>query len=1636
MLGKLRVGFSHRRKQSTQHSGQPLTGAGDNLAVDSPSNNAQGEDSGSIANIPARCPPARASPGTNDAQGPSRTGNGANVLGLDIIHEPQSRPTADIIFVHGLGGHSHKTWSKDRNIDFFWPGLWLPNDPQLRKARLFTYGYDSQLLGPKSVSNIMGFARSLLFDMRYGRGNRVNSLKIGEAPIVFVAHSMGGLVVKKAYLMAQNDQNCAKISRSIVGIMFLSTPHRGSNLSPVLNLTLRATFQPGKTFIKELERNSSAIEDINDQFRHVAPNLSIVSFYEEHATPILGKRLMIVERDSAILGYINEDSRGLPADHHTICKFDSEEDSKYRIVRDTLKDLVEKLENGTLQTPNVGSLVTRKNIEKILGLSRTPAEDFNSLRKRWVPGSCEWFLQDSGTQLWLTNPSDSHLIWYNAPPAHGKSVLSSYVIHYLQAEGHHCQYYFFNFGDQTRRSISGMLRSLAHQISSIMPEYKEEIFTTCAEDIGFDEKDYRFLWHKLFETLLFCKTFPRPLFWVIDGLDESESSQTIVELLAEAFSKAKIQIKVLVTSRRTEALAWEIKKVERLLRVNVIDGNEHTHNDGDIKLLVDRELEHLPGNTAVRERLRQEILKRASGNFLWVSIVLDNLYKWQTESEIRAMLEQIPENMTKMYSQMLLSITENDNKQRVKLAKELLQWVVCAPQPLTLDQLRDGISKEYPDILDLKKTVRDVCGNFIFISNTNHVMMIHQTARDFLTNDSNGISELDRQSASSAVLIKSLSSISNPSTRTLAIGAKGSLSIRMELEAQHPFSIYAANSWFHYLEYAGSVSAEALEALDTFFGGPHVLDWIYILTVKDEVGALARAGSALLKFVTSNHRRKISIDHRLPTFELLGNWGTDLMRIAAKFTRYLTTQPYAIYEIIPALSPPTSMINRQFRQCKGPKITISGQTESWTDVFGRFSLSQDEIALKIVSTGAHLAVLTRGGITRVWSSTDFKGICTLRHGEAVVDMCMNHRGDMLVTYGLNTTMVWDVPAGTVRLRVPNIGNSRAMSLTFAMNDQRVLAATDDSVVRFLEIAEDGAAWKVLDGSLLKENPRPDLVIMNSPSCVVFNASGTQIGVCYRSFPLTVWDLNRATIIRRCLRPVVPSDPASVSSPTWFPVEFFNWNPVTGHIIGWYKGNNLFKWHPVTDETHEVPACVDGLVCSPNGKSFVTSNSDGIVQLWDFASFNVTYQLSSGDLISGLSFSPDSERFYDIRGSTITAWEPGGLVQISGPGEAFGGPVGEKQGTAMCSVRQVKVPQSPNLIAISSAPDGLRYVTANDHGEVHLADVRDTFKIELTRFPNLVCVSHLVWSPRGGMIVVADLTADVRILQIDNSISSQLKHTRVQLIQRPKLSLGGGAIHQMLVDFSSKMLLVLTDKLAQLWSIHDCCVKISAPMIGAAQHSWFNQPTNHDLFLGVGPEYIKVFQWFSLQQMYQINLSSTLLSLARQPTLTPLMDETTHNLTADDSSDSRQKPAMKISKAIFTQDGKHVLIYLRGNTPGSKPQKKLLVLPVKAMDAATNLGKEAILECMEVRSDLVEILEIPLGILAGEQLIFFDCDFWLCSVDLTRPADMDVRRHYFIPRDWTSIEGLAQSLVLPEGTLLCIQEGNVVTIRSNLISIGF
>ena len=67
----------------------------------------------------------------------------------------------DVIAIHGLNGHPRDTWTYgEAEGQVFWLQDFLPK--ALPGARIFTYGYDSDLFWSSSIGDINTYAKGLL----------------------------------------------------------------------------------------------------------------------------------------------------------------------------------------------------------------------------------------------------------------------------------------------------------------------------------------------------------------------------------------------------------------------------------------------------------------------------------------------------------------------------------------------------------------------------------------------------------------------------------------------------------------------------------------------------------------------------------------------------------------------------------------------------------------------------------------------------------------------------------------------------------------------------------------------------------------------------------------------------------------------------------------------------------------------------------------------------------------------------------------------------------------------------------------------------------------------------------------------------------------------------------------------------------------------------------------------------------------------------------------------------------------------------------------------------------------------------------------------------------------------------------
>jgi WD40 repeat protein len=1468
--------------------------------------------------------------------------------------------------------------------------------------------------------------------MGFAKNEHGEDLGVGRAPIIFVVHSMGGLVVKKAYILGQNDEEYQNIVRSISAIVFLATPHRGTNLAEILNRVLKVSFQSPQSFIADLNKSSPALEELNEQFRHIAPKLSIFSFYETLATSVGPKKMMVLEKDSAILGYPKEISRALNADHHDVCKYSTPQDSNYVSVRNALKTLVGRFRPKGMAI--MGDQITdeAKEVKTLFGITSGPEGDLNGFRRWWIPGTCGWLLDELAIQSWMEVSPESQVVWFSAPPASGKSILSTYIISHLQDLGMSCQYFFFKFGDQTKRSLSTLLRTIAYQIAQENPDFRRVLIALSAEGLKLEKADTTFIWQKIFESILFEMDLGHPMFWVIDGVDESESPKALLELL-RSLPRSRTPVRLLIMSRKTEPLLLAFDRLSGSMKVDLIEKDNHDYNLADIRLLVEKEMKHMRGTDDLKQHITQSIMRRASGNFLWVRLVLEEILSCHTESAIQETLEEIPNDMSKLYQRMERAILDNPRKSNRVLAKAFFAWTICASRSLTLLELGQALKPEFPEFIDLRRTIQDVCGHFVLVDQTGHVGMVHQTARDYLIQTSNNEIAICAKESHAQLFKKCISELLDPKLRFRLTQAKHALT------NTEPFLFYAATSWTYHLRQTAMTSDEIMDNLAKLFRGPSVLTWIHSLALINRLEVLVKAAKALTTFVHTTRKfdaARNPLLHRISDLELLDLWIIDLVKVVGKFNRHLLSDPLAIYKLVPPFCPSRSALHQQFYQSNSTEVWISGiVNDSWNDNLARITLPNGDRAWQIICAGRHIAVLGATGTVFIWSSSNFAAVCALHHHEPVTAMSFNNKGDKLVTYGLRSTKLWAIPLGHLLSSTSNPPDSKAMAIAFAEGDSKILVAGDDKAIRYIHTDNFDSGWQVLDPTLLKEVSRIEGTVINSPMWMAFNDDATQVGVCYRGFPLSVWSLTDSRCVGRCKRAKEFGKDHPRPSTSWFAVDRFTWNPISGHVIGIYRDGCIFKWHPVTDESQEAQQHADEVAASSDGKLFVTSNSNGTVKVWNFAYFSVIYQLSSADLVTGLAFSPDCQRLYDLRGCSVNAWESNSLIRFSETEESFSDTASEDQSrTSVSHVSEAYLVEYEAVSTIESAPNSPLYCFGNEDGAVDLIDALTEESIEIIKFFNFLSVTHLSWSADGSHVAAADLGGDIIIKKLILPSPGDSKTSiQVRPLPSPKVNLEGRGVHQIMFNHDSSLLLVVSEDNGQIWSVGDAAMVTSVTLEHGTARKWLRHPLRKDLFMGFGENDVTVFSWDGFTKQpglhYQEDRPRMYSTSSFEPNDDRRLDFGRLSLSFGDDHGS----VKTVSKAMLTQDGKHILVQIKDISVHGRISKRCLIFDISAFDAE---GDKPIIYAF-IPPRIAAMIEVPLGVLPGSRLTFLDQDLWMCTCKLGDLYDDEaLQRHYFIPRDWASTDSLEQCCMMTDGAFLCPRDDKVAVIRSTLEGSGF
>lgn len=234
----------------------------------------------------------------------------------------------DVIFVHGLTGDPKSTWVSEEKGEY-WP-TWLCND--IPGVAVYALGY------PAGIFEKWAKKQMDLFERATNALEYMSAKGIGERPIAFVAHSLGGILVKQIIRKSCDcdDEDWKRVCQETKLVVFLSTPHSGASLASALKVAFPHF---ASKHMQLLSKDSGVLDDINSHYRVFAndkEDLRTVVYYEKYRTK---GSVLVVSKESSNPGVAKAQPVPADKDHINICKPRDKDDLIYLGIHKHVKKL-------------------------------------------------------------------------------------------------------------------------------------------------------------------------------------------------------------------------------------------------------------------------------------------------------------------------------------------------------------------------------------------------------------------------------------------------------------------------------------------------------------------------------------------------------------------------------------------------------------------------------------------------------------------------------------------------------------------------------------------------------------------------------------------------------------------------------------------------------------------------------------------------------------------------------------------------------------------------------------------------------------------------------------------------------------------------------------------------------------------------------------------------------------------------------------------------------------------------------------------------------------------------------------------------------------------------------------------------
>ncbi|RFN46021.1 ankyrin repeat protein [Fusarium flagelliforme] len=326
--------------------------------------------------------------------------------------------------------------------------------------------------------------------------------------------------------------------------------------------------------------------------------------------------------------------------------------------------------------------------------SLNPQRNLDQSIKWRQPTTGTWLLESEELKQWYSTPGSR--LWLKGIPGGGKTVLAGAVIQEALTRALSASstigvaFFFCDYKNEATQSPVNILGSIAYQIALQKDEafeelnnYYQELHPERSLTQSPDTDELRATISRM------SKQFDH-LYIIIDGVDECrdevEDVAAAVHDLAEfsdynstaLFSRDEAEIEAALDGDfRHVAISARNEDIEKYIRAEMM------LRESNGRLVVK--------DLTVKDKIEEQLVRRAKGMFRWVACQLDYMSELWTDADRLKALDHLPDTLHDSYFRILRKINKLPDKTR-DMVRLCLQLLAVFPEPLTIQELCQAIS--------------------------------------------------------------------------------------------------------------------------------------------------------------------------------------------------------------------------------------------------------------------------------------------------------------------------------------------------------------------------------------------------------------------------------------------------------------------------------------------------------------------------------------------------------------------------------------------------------------------------------------------------------------------------------------------------------------------------------------------------------------------------------------------------------------------------------------------------------------------------------------------------------------------------------------------------------------------------------